>query len=218
MKAFRSKESAALKINGSYEEGFKAVPEYCKNIESTNPGSVIELCSTSENKFQRVFICYSASASGFAHCRPLLGLDGTYLKSKYQDILLSSTGVDAKGCLFPLAYAVVDAENDENWKWFLQKLREVIQLHIPRVVLDANAITFLSDRQKGLVEGVNVVFPLSAHGYCLKHLEQNFGKKFKHPELTSLLWKAARATTELEFNTCMSNMSKSTKRLRNGSL
>lgn len=31
-------------------------------------------------------------------------------------------------------------------------------------------------------------------------------KQFKHPELKTLLWKAARATTEMEFNQCMKDM------------
>jgi zinc finger SWIM domain-containing protein 3 len=35
--------------------------------------------------------------------------------SKYQGILLSATSVDARGSLFPIAYAIVDAENDVNW-------------------------------------------------------------------------------------------------------
>jgi len=43
-----------------------------------------------------------------------LGLDGAHLKAKYLGILLAATGVDANGALFPLAYAVVDAENDDN--------------------------------------------------------------------------------------------------------
>ena len=53
----------------------------------------------------------------FEHCHPLIGLDGTHLKSKYQGILLAATGVDANGSLYPLTYAVVDAENDDNWLW-----------------------------------------------------------------------------------------------------
>ena len=34
-------------------------------------------------------------------------------------ILLATTAIDAIGSLFPLAHAVVDAENDDNWLWFL---------------------------------------------------------------------------------------------------
>ena len=46
----------------------------------------------------------------------------------------------------------------------------------------------LSDRQKGLIEECSVVFPDSSHGYCLCHLQENFHKKFKHPDLKNLLW------------------------------
>jgi hypothetical protein len=51
---------------------------------------------------------------------------------------------------------------------------------------------FLSDRQKGLLEGVGTWFPGSAHGYCLRHLVDNFSKHFKHKDLTKLLWHVQR--------------------------
>lgn len=44
------------------------------------------------------------------------------------------------------------------------------------------------------------MFPNSPHAYCLRHLEENMHKSYKHPELKKLLWKAARATTEEDFN------------------
>ena len=164
----------------------------------TNPHSVVHLESTPENKFRCLFISYSASALGIQHCRPLLGLDGTYLKTCFQGILLAATGVDANGSLYPLAYAVVDAENDDNWLWMLQYLRQIVETHAPQF-LEPNVLTLLSDRQKGLIDGVENVFPNSPHGYCLRHLEANFHKQFKHPQFKSLLWQAARATTEATF-------------------
>jgi len=97
-------------------------------------------------------------------------------------ILLAATAVDACGSLFPLAYAVVDAENDTNWLWFLECLQNVIQAYAIRHLLD-NTLVFLSDRQKGLIEGVSTLFPSSPHGYCLRHLQENMHKSFKHPEL-----------------------------------
>ena len=53
--------------------------------------------------------------------------------------------MDASG-LFPLAYAIVDAENEDNWKWFLQQLKRGVGV--------SRILTFISDRQKGLLEAV----------------------------------------------------------------
>jgi MULE transposase domain. len=122
-------------------------------------------------------------------------------------ILLTATGVDANGSLFPLAYAVVDAENDVNWLWFLQHLRNVLETHRMHMLHhEPHSLVFLSDRQKGLIQGVTQLFPGSPHAYCLRHLEENFRKKFKSTELTHLLWKAATAITEADFNQCLQDM------------
>ena len=41
-------------------------------------------------------------------------------------ILLTATAIDANSRLFPLAHVVVDAENHDNWLWFLQLLLTVV--------------------------------------------------------------------------------------------
>ena len=120
-------------------------------------------------------------------------------------ILLAATAIDATGSLFPLAHAVVDAENDDNWLWFLQLLLPIVQCHALQHLTN-KAIVFLSDRQKGLLDAVDRVFPGCPHGYCLKHLEANFCKKFKNPNLTTFLWKAANATTQPEFDKALEDM------------
>src|SRR5579859_693644 len=131
-KAFRAKEFALEAIYGTHEDAYKAMPKYSTSIEETNPSSVIRLDITAENQFQRVFICYGACAIGFAHCRPLLGLDGTHIKTRYQGIILAATGIDALGPLFPLAYTVVDAENKENWHRMLQLLHRALEQSAPQ--------------------------------------------------------------------------------------
>ena len=120
-------------------------------------------------------------------------------------ILLAATAIDANGCLFPLAHAVVDAENEDNWLWYLKLLLTVVQCHALQALID-KALVFLSDRQKGLLEAVTQVFPGCPHAYCLKHLEKNFHNEFKNPKLKPFLWKAARATTQLEFDKALDNM------------
>ena len=59
---------------------------------------------------------------GFAYCHLVLDLDSTHLKGRYNGVLLAATFVDINGHLFLLTYAVVDAENDDNWAWFVKSL------------------------------------------------------------------------------------------------
>ena len=62
-------------INGSYKDAYVQLPQLCTDLIEANPGSIIVLDRTADNHFQRLFICYAASANGFGDCRPVLGLD-----------------------------------------------------------------------------------------------------------------------------------------------
>src|SRR5579859_2632336 len=119
-------------------------------------------------------------------------------------VRLAATAIDANGSLFPLAHAVVDAEND-NWCWFLHLLLTVVQSYALQSLVD-KALVFLSDRQKGLLEGVDLVFANCSHGYCLKHLEANLVKEFKNSKLKEFLWKAAYAMTQANFDKALEDM------------
>ncbi|KAJ4955720.1 hypothetical protein NE237_012503 [Protea cynaroides] len=39
-------------------------------------------------------------------------------------------------------------------------------------------LTILSDRQKGIVDGVEANFPTAFHGFCMRHLSHSFRKEF----------------------------------------
>ena len=193
--AWDAREIARTMIDGTHEDSYASMPLYCQQLVEANPGSVISLEKTETNQFHRLFTCYCASAKGFISCKPLLGLDGTHLRSKYQGILLTATATDAQGQLFPLAFGITDIEDKANWIWFLQKLREVLVEYSPTIVDQENALVLLSDRAKGLLDGVPHVFPLAAHGYCLKHLEKNLKARYKDPKLPTLLWQMAASKT-----------------------
>ncbi|XP_027930458.1 uncharacterized protein LOC114186680 [Vigna unguiculata] len=195
--AWRGKERIMAAMRGSFEEGYRLLPQYCEQVKRTNPGSIASVYGNpTDNCFQRLFISFQASIYGFLNaCRPLLELDRTYLKSKYLGTLLLATGFDGDGALFPLAFGVVDEESDDNWMWFLSELHNLMETNtenMPR-------LTILSDRQKGIVDGVEANFPTAFHGFCMRHLSDSFRKEFNNTILVDLLWEAAQVLTILEF-------------------
>lgn len=196
--AWRGKERFMASLRGSFEEDYRLLPQYCNQIRRTNPGSMASVCvNPVDNSFQRLFISYQASIYGFLNaCRPLIGLDRTVLKNKYLGTLLFATSFDGDGGLFPLAFGVVDEENDESWMWFLSELHKLLDTNtenMPR-------LTILSDRQKSIVDGVESNFPTAFHGFCMLHLSESFRKEFNDSLLSELLWEAANALTVMEFD------------------
>nr|CAD1819844.1 unnamed protein product [Ananas comosus var. bracteatus] len=195
--AWRGKERIMAAVRGSFEEGYRLLPQYCEQVQRTNPGSISSVYGNpDDNCFRRLFISFYASIYGFVNaCRPLIGLDRTVLKSKYLGTLLLATGFDGDGALFPLAFGVVDEETDENWIWFLSELHALLEANtenMPR-------LTILSNRQKGIVDGVDFNFPTAFHGFCMYHLSESFRKEFSNTMLVNLLWEAAYALTVIEF-------------------
>ncbi|KAG6530842.1 uncharacterized protein LOC122046212 [Zingiber officinale] len=199
--AWRGKERIMATVRGSFEEGYRLLPQYCEQIKRTNPGSIASVYKNPEDDcFQRLFISFYASIYGFVNaCRPLIGLDKTVLKSKYLGTLLLATGFDGDGALFPLAFGVVDEASDENWIWFLSELHALLEANtenMPR-------LTILSDRQKGIVDGVDFNFPTAFHGFCMHHLTESFRKEFSNSALVDIFWGAAHALTDYEFDAKM---------------
>ena len=59
---------------------------------------------TQGNFFLWVFVAPYASRLAYPHCMQLVGLDGTFLKGKYLEILLIVVTIDANDQLLILAY------------------------------------------------------------------------------------------------------------------
>nr|GEY27249.1 reverse transcriptase domain-containing protein [Tanacetum cinerariifolium] len=80
---------------------------------------------------------------GFRACsRDLLGLNGAFMKGPFPSQVLVVLGLDSNNEIYPLAYALVEAESKSSWCCFLQCLGDDIDLH-PNL-----NFTFISDRQK----------------------------------------------------------------------
>ena len=82
--ACRAKDRTNDMNHRTHDAAYQSLPQYRQDLMNSNANSTAILEKTPEGKFQWPFICYGASATGFGHCRGLLGLDGTHLKHKYQ--------------------------------------------------------------------------------------------------------------------------------------
>ncbi|GKD57736.1 chloroplast stem-loop binding protein of 41 kDa b, chloroplastic, partial [Tanacetum coccineum] len=92
--------------------------------------------------------------------RDLLGLDGAFIKGPLPGQVLAAVGLDLNNRIYPLSYALVEAESKSSWCWFLQCLGDDIDLH------PNSNFTFSSDRQKGIVPAIKTMYPSAKHKYC----------------------------------------------------
>ncbi|XP_052207358.1 uncharacterized protein LOC127811488 isoform X2 [Diospyros lotus] len=204
--AWRAKVRAREQLQGSHKEAYNQLPYFCEKIKETNPGSVATFATKEDSSFNRLFVSFHASISGFQQgCRPLLFLDSTTLYSKYQGTLLAATAIDGDDGVFPLAFAVVDAESDDNWHWFLLELKSAVSTSQP--------ITFVADFQKGLRESLRAIFDNCQHGYCLRYLAEKLNKdlkgQFSHEARRLMVqdfYAAAYARKPEDFERCTENI------------
>ncbi|KAK8681383.1 hypothetical protein V6N13_053787 [Hibiscus sabdariffa] len=116
-KCSRAKKIALEMIHGNEDEQYGRIYDYITELRGRNPGTTI-ICKLDYRVFERIYICLQACKDGFkACCRPIISIDGCFLKGHFQGYLLAAVGIDANDCIYPLAYVVVESENTSSWCW-----------------------------------------------------------------------------------------------------
>ncbi|CAI9298216.1 unnamed protein product [Lactuca saligna] len=109
----------------------------------------VDIMPDSTTLFSKFYVCFKAVRDGWLEgCRPVIGLDGCFLKGIVRGEVISAVGRDANNHIYPLAWAVVCVENKETWKWFIDLLMDDINGGL------GAGITLLSDGHKGLLQAV----------------------------------------------------------------
>ncbi|XP_074323816.1 uncharacterized protein LOC141660725 [Apium graveolens] len=128
-KAWRGKQIAIEEVYGSWPTTYQDLPMFLTAIKKTNAGTIAEIDAVPHAQergtsvCKRIFWCLKAMMDGWQHARPVISIDGTFLKGRYRGKLLIVMGVDSNNHPFPLCYGLVDEETYENWYWFLQRIR-----------------------------------------------------------------------------------------------
>ncbi|XP_031378591.1 uncharacterized protein LOC116193991 [Punica granatum] len=190
---YRAMKLARKIVEGSEKLQYQKLWDYCEELRRRNPNSTfglkvhrptLELPPT----FDRLYICFNANVQGFkAGCRPLIGLDGCFLKGYYGGQLLSAVAQDGNQHFYVIAVAVVGQESRDTWSWFLTNLLGDIGQYSDNGFL------------QGLKLALEELCPGAPHRNCVLHIWRNFYSNFKNMNLTKQLWKCARSTTMVEF-------------------
>ncbi|XP_074342630.1 uncharacterized protein LOC141680252 [Apium graveolens] len=209
----RAKRMALGHIKGDHKLQYGLFWDYINQLKKVMPESTVEMVledaapEEESRRFKRIYICLGPIKRGFkAGCRPIIGLDGCHLKGPYGGQLLAAVGTYSNDGMYPIAWAVVEAENTDAWNWFLTLLAADVDIQ------NSGAWTFISDRQKGLINALMNVVPNVEHKLCVMHIYNNMKKVHKGRGLMSLLWLATKATTEYSFNKHMDALKKLSKK------
>jgi hypothetical protein len=147
---YKARRKARQQIEGKRKEQYKRLWDYCETVRKTNSGSCMLMKVERPTldippRFLRLYMCLAACKDGFrAACRPVIGLDGCFLKGHYKGQLLTAVGRDPNDNIYPIAIAVVESECRDSWSWFL----ETLVADLGPAPNGLRGWTFISDRQK----------------------------------------------------------------------
>ncbi|KAL5568592.1 hypothetical protein UlMin_025167 [Ulmus minor] len=124
--AWRGRKHAHTLIRGSPKQSFHVLSSYFHMLEKLNPETITRIEVDGESRFKYLFLAFGVAIRSFRYMRKVVGIDGTFLKGQYRGVLLVATTQDGNGQCYPLAWGIVDSENENVWTWFLTQLKEVI--------------------------------------------------------------------------------------------
>lgn len=156
--AYRAKTLVVDIMDGSFMEQYRGIHNYGHELLRTNPGSTVKIISQpfqgeEENSehperqmnphFQRMYIGFKSCQEKNFKCKPIIRLNGCFLKGYYGGQKLVSIGRDPNDPMLQIAYDVVEGETKDSWGWFL----ELLTADLGGVRL-CKTYTFISDQQK----------------------------------------------------------------------
>ncbi|XP_070043004.1 uncharacterized protein [Nicotiana tomentosiformis] len=123
MLVWSAREKAVNILRGEPTDSYHKLPGYLYTLNITYPGSHIRMEKSPKKEFMYLYISLYAFINGFDYCRPIIVVDGNHLKSAYTRTFVSASTLDGTGHILPLAYGVVDSENDAAWLWFFEQFK-----------------------------------------------------------------------------------------------
>ncbi|KAL3630045.1 hypothetical protein CASFOL_023029 [Castilleja foliolosa] len=150
-KALKTYHKAYSFKYGEHSKSWQLMPVYFHLLTKENPGTYTNFQTDDHDMFKYSFFALHASIKGFnEYCRPVIFVDGTFLKGKSKGVLFVAVTKDGNEQVFPLAFGLADKEKDDSWVWFMQQLRNAFSCRENLVIV--------SDRHQSIKNAVQQVF------------------------------------------------------------
>ncbi|KAA0051564.1 protein FAR1-RELATED SEQUENCE 4-like [Cucumis melo var. makuwa] len=114
-KAWRGHEIALNSIRGTPEDSYAMLSAFSDALIRNNPGTYTAEEADDEGRFKFYFMALAASIDAWNYCVPVISVNGAAMKNKYLGTLISACTIDGNSQIVPLAFVVVDSENDLSW-------------------------------------------------------------------------------------------------------
>lgn len=93
--AWKATEGGRARVFGDHSQSYSTLAAYLDELQRSNPGSAVDLdIDPIKGNFKRCFFSFGACITGFKFCRPVVMIDGTFMRGKHRGILLSAVGKD----------------------------------------------------------------------------------------------------------------------------
>ncbi|WVZ03997.1 hypothetical protein V8G54_024803 [Vigna mungo] len=176
-KAWLAKRHAIEHVYGNWEESFNKLSCLLQAMQTFLPGFE---ALQKQQYFKRLFWTFRPWFDGFPYCKPLVQVDGTFLYGRYKGTLLVVVAQDGRNNIFPIAFAIVEDETADSWFFFLKNLR--------RHVTPQQNLCLISDRHNSISAAFNRLASgwtkgKCVHVYCIRHIAQNFTRRFRDTSL-----------------------------------
>ncbi|KAG7559290.1 Transposase MuDR plant [Arabidopsis thaliana x Arabidopsis arenosa] len=141
---------------GSMGNSYSLLPAYLHALKAANPGTLTALETIVDElgnqRFKYLFFALAASINGLKFMRKVIVIDGVHLRGNYGGCVITASAQDGNFQIFPVAFGIVDSENDRAWEWFLTMLRQILP--------NDPTVTFVSDMHSSIYSSLRKVFPL----------------------------------------------------------
>jgi hypothetical protein len=212
-KLWRGRELAIAQLFGSWEGSYALLTPLLEAIKATNPGTRYQILSQPMTREgHRAFKCvawaFGPCIEAVPYLRPVISIDASFLSGRYRGRLLIACGYDAENKLLPLAFAIVEKEDSDNWEWFMRWLRK-------EVIGFGKFVCVISDRHKAIKWvfkqphiGWNESAGECVHRFCSQHIAENLYKQCKDDDVVKTFKWVVKKKKPRRFNEGMEAISK----------